>query len=88
MEIKDHPIDCDCLKCMGKSSKLSKEELKKFDRLIVDLPEKMEKLNQEAIRCGILGDTEGAFKAFTKMNNLLPPKYRTKLERFNPGDEF
>ena len=86
MEIKDHPNDCDCLKCMGKSYKLSQKELKKYNRLVIDLPKKMEEYKQEAIRCSMLGDAEGAFKAFTKMNNLLPPKYRTKLERFNPGD--
>ena len=88
MEIMNHPIDCDCLKCMKNSFTLSKEELKKFDRLIIDLPKKMEEYKEEAYKCYQLGDYKGSFKAFTKMNNLMPPKYRIKLEPFNPGDEF
>ena len=52
-----------------------------------DIAEKYAKLKQESIRCRQLGDYDGAYNVFSKMNNLLPPKYRVKLERFKTGCE-
>jgi len=52
-----------------------------------EFDEKRTKFKQDALRCLGLGDYDGAFNAFTNMNNLMPPKYRIKLERFKTGLE-
>ena len=52
-----------------------------------DITKQFAQLKQEAIRCGQLGDYDGVYNAFFKMKNLLPPKYRPKLERFKTGYE-
>lgn len=52
-----------------------------------DIEEKYAKYKQEAIRCYKNGNYDGAYNAFCMMNNLLPPKYRAKLERFKTGYE-
>jgi len=52
-----------------------------------DIEEKYVKLKQESLKCKQLGDYDGAYNIFCKMNNLFPPKYRTKLERFKTGYE-
>jgi len=61
--------------------------MKTKEKKWIEFEEKIKKLKQEALRCRLSGDYDGAYNAFTKMNNLFPPKYRIKLERFKTGYE-
>lgn len=47
-----------------------------------NIVEKYTKLKQEGIRCKQLGDYDGDYNVFCKINNLFHPKYQTPLERF------
>jgi len=53
----------------------------------IEFEEKMKKLKRDALSYYLSGDYDGAYNIFKEMNELLPPKYRAKLERFRTGYE-